>query len=106
MNVLTRTRRITRRRSNPKSELASELAIERIRPAAAQEDGQPAQLPEQRVFPSTARSAPGEPRQAAAPVGDKDDDQKLDEDQRREQPREQAENDANRTDCFQKENHV
>src|SRR6476620_6690200 len=106
MDIPTRAWTMTRRSSNQKSELSAELAIERIGPAAAQQDGQPAQFPEQRVFPSPAGPAPVEPRQTATPMGDKDDDQKLDEDHGREQSREQAENDANGADGFQEENHV
>src|SRR5919197_5316735 len=70
------------------AELHANLAIQRIRPAAAERDGEAHQAPEQRVFVPALQ-----PRETSLPI-DAGDDQHFERGCRGPEAREQAEHDA------------
>src|ERR1044071_2555447 len=92
--------------SSLRSELAAELAVERVGTAAAQSDGGDDQGPEQRIFPTAALPVPRKVLEARSPVRVEDDQQELDADRCREDPREQPEYDAERAHGLEKEHRV
>src|ERR1700692_1398453 len=79
------------------SQLPAEFAVERIRSAAAQRDGEEDQSPKENIFPAAARQA------VAIAVGkqnDTDDHRHFDRDRSCEKTREQTQDNANRADGF------